>query len=141
MSGTITLCIIKPRAIKEKLAGLILSKIEESGFTISAMKMLYMSEKNAALFYEIHKERPFYDELVKFMSSGPVIAAQLSRPDAVIEFRKLIGSTNPNEAGEGTLRKLFGKSTQMNAVHGSDSDENAQRECKFFFKSEDICNP
>ncbi len=140
MSGTITLCIIKPRAIKEKLAGPILNKIEESDFTICAMKMFYMSEKTAGLFYEVHKEKPFYNDLVKFMSSGPVIVAQLSKPNAVEEFRKLIGSTNPEEAAEGTIRKLFGKSIQMNAIHGSDSDENAQRECKFFFKPEDICN-
>jgi nucleoside-diphosphate kinase len=140
MNGTITLTIIKPRAIREKLAGPILNKIEEAGFTICAMKMFYMSEKTAALFYEVHKERPFYNDLVKFMSSGPVIVAQLSKPNAVEEFRKLIGSTNPEDAADGTIRKLFGKSVQMNAVHGSDSDENAQRECKFFFKPEDICN-
>lgn len=140
MNGTITLCIIKPRAIREKLAGPILNKIEEAGFTICAMKMFYMSEKTAASFYEIHHDRPFYTDLVKFMSSGPVIVAQLSKPNAVAEFRKLIGSTNPEEAAIGTIRKLFGKSIQMNAVHGSDSDDNARRECNFFFKPEEICN-
>jgi len=104
------------------------------------MKMFYMSEKTASLFYEIHKERPFFNDLVNFMSSGPVIVAILSKPNAVEEFRKIIGSTNPEEAEEGTIRKLFGRSIQMNAVHGSDSDENALRECNFFFKPEEICN-
>jgi nucleoside-diphosphate kinase len=140
MSGTITLTIIKPRAIREKLAGLILHKIEESGFTICAMKMFYMSEKTAARFYEIHQGKEFFNGLVSYMASGPVIVAQLSKPNAVEEFRKLIGSTNPEEAEEGTIRKIFGKSLRMNAVHGSDSNENARRECDFFFKSEEICN-
>ncbi len=140
MNGNITLTIIKPRAIKEKLAGHILHMIEEEGFTICALKMFYMSEKTAARFYEVHKERPFYNDLVKFMSSGPVIVAQLSKNNAVEEFRKLIGSTNPAEAEDGTIRKRFGKSIQMNAVHGSDSDENAKRECAFFFKPKEICN-
>jgi len=140
MTGNITLAIIKPRALREKLSGAIIHKIEESGFTIRALKMIQMSDETASQFYEVHKGRPFYDDLVKFMSSGPVIVAQLHKNNAVEDFRKLIGSTNPAEAQDGTIRKLFGKSVQQNAIHGSDSDENAARECAFFFNENEICN-
>lgn len=140
MTGNITLAIIKPRALREKLSGAIIHKIEESGFTIRALKMIHMSDETAAEFYAVHKGRPFYDDLVKFMSSGPVIVAQLHKNNAVEDFRKLIGSTNPAEAQDGTIRKLFGKSVQQNAIHGSDSDENAARECAFFFHENEICN-
>jgi nucleoside-diphosphate kinase len=140
MNGKITLTIIKPRAVREKLAGSILQKIEEKGFRLCAIKMIYMTEPMASEFYAEHKGKPFFDDLVRFMSSGPVVVAQLFKHNAVEEFRKLIGSTNPETAAEGTIRRLFGKSLQQNAVHGSDCDENAARESKFFFKPEELVN-
>lgn len=133
MDNDFTLAIIKPNAVKNKKTGPILAMINESGFRISAMKMIRLTKPQAQDFYAVHRERPFYDGLVEFMSSGPIIAMILSRNDAVEEFRKLIGETDPSKAEEGTIRKIFATSLQMNAVHGSDSPENAIKEAAFFF--------
>ena len=107
--------------------------ILSAGFDITAMKIVHLSRDQAADFYSVHRERPFYNNLVEFMSSGPIVAAALKKENAVEDYRKLIGSTNPADAAEGTIRKFFGTSIERNAVHGSDSDENAAIECSFFF--------
>lgn len=133
MDGSITFSIIKPNAVRTGKAGPILAMINEAGFEIGAMKMLKMTREQAELFYAVHRERPFFGSLVEFMSSGPVIVMILRHENAVEEFRKLIGATDPAKAEPGTIRKLFAVSVQMNAVHGSDSDENAERESSFFF--------
>jgi nucleoside-diphosphate kinase len=136
--GNITLTIIKPDAVLDGSAGAILEMIEKAGFRVKALKMKQLSEKEAGAFYAVHKERPFYGELVSYMTSGAVIPAVLEKDDAVNAFRKLIGATNPENAEEGTIRKRFGKSIQFNAVHGSDSDENAFREAHFFFAESEM---
>lgn len=128
-----TFTIIKPSAVQNGFTGSILAKINEAGFKIIAMKYTQITLQQAALFYEIHKDMPFYDSLVSFMASGPVVVAILEKEKAVEDYRLLIGKTDPARAGEGTIRKLFGKSIQQNAVHGADSDENAEREASFFF--------
>jgi nucleoside-diphosphate kinase len=128
-----TFTMIKPDATKKGYTGAILQKISDAGFRIVAMKMTNISLVKAGEFYEVHKERPFYGELVEFMSSGPITAAILEKENAVEEFRKLIGATNPAQADEGTIRKLFATSIGENAIHGSDSDENAKIEGDFFF--------
>src|SRR6476620_3143041 len=128
-----TFTMIKPDATGKGYTGAILQKINEAGFRIVAMKMTHLSGVKAGEFYEIHKERPFHSELVTFMSSGPITAAILEKENAVEEFRKLIGATNPAQADEGTIRKLFATSIGENAIHGSDSDENALIEGDFFF--------
>ena len=128
-----TLGIIKPDAVKKNLIGKIISIIEERGFKIRAMKMLLLREKDAKEFYIVHKERPFYNDLVKFMTSGPIVVMLLERENAISEWRKTMGATNPEEAEEGTIRRLYGTSIQNNAVHGSDSPENAKIEIDFFF--------
>ena len=128
-----TFTMIKPDATDKGYTGAILQKINEAGFRIVAMKMTHLSITKAGEFYEVHKERPFYGELVEFMSSGPIVAAILEKENAVTEFRKLIGATNPAQAEEGTIRKNFAASVGENAVHGSDSDENAEIEGNFFF--------
>lgn len=133
MSGNKTFSMIKPGAVHNKHIGHILSKIEEAGFTIAAIKTIRMSIDMAAEFYDVHKERPFYQELIEFMSSGPIVAMVLLKDNAVEDFRKLIGATDPAKAEEGTIRRLFATSKSHNAVHGSDSDENAEREAAFFF--------
>ena len=133
MSGNITFTMIKPDAVKAGHIGAILAKINEGGFRIVAMKYTHLSAAKAGEFYEIHKERPFYQELVKFMSSGPIVAAVLEKDNAVEDFRKLIGATNPAEAAPGTIRALYATSIGENAVHGADSDENALREASFHF--------
>lgn len=125
--------MIKPDATKKGHTGAILDQIIKSGFTIKAMKWTRLTREQASLFYDIHRERPFYGELVEFMSSGPIVAAILEKGNAVADFRKLIGATNPAQAEEGTIRKLFAASVGENAVHGSDSDENAGIEGDFFF--------
>jgi len=127
--------MIKPDAVQDGHIGAILAKINEGGFKIKAMKMTKLSAEKAGQFYEVHKERPFYGELVEFMSSGHIIAAILEKENAVADFRKLIGATNPAEAEEGTIRKMFARSLGENAVHGSDSDENAKIEGDFFFSN------
>jgi nucleoside-diphosphate kinase len=129
----ITFTMIKPGAVKSDYTGKILEKIIASGFRIQAMKMLRLSKSEAEKFYEVHKDRPFYNELTTFMSSGPVVAAILEKENAVSDYRKLIGATNPEQAEVGTIRKLYAANIQDNAVHGSDSDENAQAEASFFF--------
>jgi nucleoside-diphosphate kinase len=133
MSGNITFTMIKPSAFAAGYTGKILAKIEEGGFKIIAMKKVALTKEQAGHFYEMHKERPFYGELTDFMSSGPIVAATLQKENAVEAFRKFIGATDPAKADEGTIRKLYGKSLSENAIHGSDSDESAERESGFFF--------
>lgn len=125
--------MIKPDAMKNKHAGAILDQILKAGFRVVALKQTFLSKEKAGEFYEVHKERPFYGELVQFMSSGVIIAAILEKDDAVASFRKLIGATDPSKADEGTIRKSFATSVGENAIHGSDSDENAEIEGNFFF--------
>lgn len=129
----ITFTMIKPEAVKANHIGGILKMIEDGGFKIIAMKKVLLSKERAAKFYEIHKERPFYNELVDYMSSGPIIAAILKKDNAVADFRTLIGATNPLEAAEGTIRKKYATSLAENAIHGSDSDMNAKIESDFHF--------
>ena len=131
--GNITFTMIKPEAVEAGNSGAILKRIEDGGFRIIALKKVHLSKEKAGKFYEVHKERPFYRELVEYMSGGPIIAAILEKENAVSDFRNLIGSTNPEEAEEGTIRKEFATSLAMNAIHGSDSDENAQIEADFHF--------
>jgi nucleoside-diphosphate kinase len=128
-----TFTMVKPDAVAANNIGGILEKINGAGFKIIAMKYTRLSREQAGKFYEVHKERPFYGELVDFMSSGPIVAAILEKDNAVADFRTLIGATNPAEAAEGTIRKMYAKSMGENAVHGSDSDENAAIEGDFFF--------
>ena len=128
-----TFTMIKPDAMKNKHAGAILDKIIKAGFRIVALKQTFLTPEKAGEFYAVHKERPFYGELVQFMSSGVIIAAILEKNNAVADFRTLIGATDPARADEGTIRKLFAKSVGENAIHGSDSDENAKIEGDFFF--------
>jgi nucleoside-diphosphate kinase len=128
-----TFTMIKPDAMKSGHAGLILDRIIKEGYKVVALKMTKLSADKAGEFYAVHKERPFYGELVQFMSSGPIIAAILEKNNAVADFRTLIGATNPTQAAEGTIRKLYAVSVGENAVHGSDSDENAKIEGDFFF--------
>jgi len=134
-----TFTMIKPDAFKKGHSGAILDRIIKEGFGIKALKMLHLSKEKAGEFYAIHRERPFYGELVEFMSSGPIIAAILEKDNAVESFRKLIGATNPAAADEGTIRKLFASSVGENAIHGSDSDANAAIESAFFFSGLEQC--
>ena len=137
MAGKITLTIIKPGAFRKGYTGPILNMINQAGFRIIAMKLTKLSTKQAETFYAIHRSKPFYESLVEFMSSGPIVAAILQKENAVEEYRELIGATNPEKAAEGTIRRKYAESIEMNAVHGSDSDENAIIEADFFFsKSE-----
>jgi len=133
MNGNKTLTMIKPVAVEKGFIGPILAKINEAGFRIVSMKLIRLTVEQAKQFYLIHSERPFYNDLVEFMSSGPIVAAILEKENAVEEYRKLIGATNPANAAPGTIRALYGTSLQANAVHGSDSDENAIIESDFFF--------
>ena len=128
-----TLSIIKPDATKRNLIGIILSKLESSGLKIIAQKKLQLTELQAKQFYKVHEERPFYNDLVKFMISGPVVVQVLEGENAVIKNRQVMGATNPEEAEEGTIRKEFAESLEANSVHGSDSIENAHQEISFFF--------
>jgi nucleoside-diphosphate kinase len=138
MAGTITFTMIKPDAIADGYSGKILQHIEAAGFEIIALKMTRLSLEQAGQFYGIHQGKPFYDKLVNFMSSGKIMAAVLQKSDAVADFRKFIGSTDPSKAEEGTMRKLYARSMEQNAVHGSDSDENARIEAGFFFSNFEI---
>ena len=131
--SNITFTMIKPEAVEAKNAGAILNRIENAGFRIVALKKVHLSASRAAEFYAVHKERPFYQELIDYMSSGPIMAAILEKENAVSDFRKLIGATNPENAEAGTIRADFAESMAKNAVHGSDSDENAQIEADFHF--------
>lgn len=133
MAANKTFTMIKPDAFEAGNSGAILKMIEEAGFKIVAMKATQLTPAIAGKFYEVHKERPFYADLCKYMSSGPIIAAILEKDNAVEDYRNLIGATNPANAAEGTIRKIFAKSIEANAVHGSDSDENAEIEGSFFF--------
>lgn len=133
MKGNITLTMIKPEAVRNGHTGNILARIIEGGFEIEAMKYLKLSKEQAEKFYEIHRERPFFKDLVEFMSSGPIVAAVLRKENAVEAYRGYIGSTNPKDAVPGSIRALYGTNIQENAVHGSDSDENASKEASFFF--------
>jgi len=133
MADNRTLTIIKPDGVENGNIGNILQKITDSGFKIIAMKYIRLTTEQAGKFYAVHRERPFYNDLVNFMTSGTVVPAILEKENAVEDFRKLIGATNPANAAEGTIRKLFAESIERNAVHGSDSDENAEIEGNFFF--------
>ena len=131
--SNLTFTMVKPEAVEAGNTGAILNKIEKAGFRIVAMKKVLLSKERAGEFYAVHKERPFYGELVDYMSSGPIIAALLEKDNAVLDFRTLIGATDPSEAAEGTIRAEFAESKAKNAVHGSDSDENANIEADFHF--------
>ncbi len=135
--SNITFTMIKPDAVKAGNIGAILAKINEAGFRIKAMRMTRLSKEQAGQFYAIHSERPFYGELCDFMSSGHIVAAILEKENAIADFRATIGATNPADAAEGTIRKMFAKSIGENAIHGSDSDENAIIEGNFFFSGFD----
>ena len=135
MATNRTFTMIKPDAVEKNYIGGILDKINAAGFRIVAMKYTKLSKEEAGEFYAVHSERPFYGELVEYMSNGPIVAAILEKENAVADFRTLIGATNPAEAAEGTIRKLYAESISANAVHGSDSDENAAIEGNFFFSS------
>ena len=133
MAGNRTFTMIKPMAVKNGFVGPIMNKIHEGGFRIVAMKFLKLSLEQAKEFYAVHKGKSFYDDLCVFISSGPIVAAILEKENAIEAYRELIGATNPEEAAEGTIRNLYATSTQKNAVHGSDCDENAIIESNFFF--------
>ncbi|MEX2565741.1 MAG: nucleoside-diphosphate kinase [Cyclobacteriaceae bacterium] len=133
MASNKTFTMIKPDAFGAANSGAIIKMMEEAGFKITALKTTQLTKTQAGKFYEVHKERPFYKDLCTYMSSGPIIAAILEKENAVEDFRKLIGATNPADAAEGTIRKLYATSLEANAVHGSDSDENAAIEGGFFF--------
>lgn len=138
MIGNRTFTMIKPDAVESGYIGAILEKISSAGFKIVAMKYTQMSRRDAQEFYAIHKERPFFGELVNFMTRGPIVSAILEKENAVEDFRALIGATNPADAAEGTIRKLYAKDIGENAVHGSDSDENAAIEGAFHFAGREI---
>ena len=133
--GNITFTMIKPEAVAAGNTGAIFSRIEDAGFRIVALKKIHLSAEIAGKFYEVHNERPFYGELVEYMSESPIVAAILEKENAVADFRVLIGATNPEDAAEGTIRKEFATSIAMNAIHGSDSDENANIEAEFHFSA------
>ena len=138
MATNQTFTMIKPDAVEKGYIGAILNKINASGFKIVSMKMTQLSVREAELFYAVHKDRPFFKDLVAFMSRGPIVAAVLEKENAVDDFRTLIGATNPEEAAEGTIRKLYATSVGENAVHGSDSDENAAIESQFHFSGREL---
>ena len=135
MTGKRTFTMIKPSAVKSGFTGKILDMFREAGFRMVSMKYMRLTPDQAEAFYEVHKERSFYAELVAFMSSGPIVAAILEKENAVEDFRKLIGATDPTNADYGTIRQIYGSNVQENAVHGSDSDENAEKESNFFFSA------
>jgi nucleoside-diphosphate kinase len=132
--------MIKPDAVGNKVVGEIIAKTQKEGFEILGMKMTRLSEAEAKKFYEVHKERPFYNDLVSYMTSGPIVAMALKKDNAVSAWREFIGATNPEDAAEGTIRKMYGKNIENNAVHGSDSDENANREIAFFFTEGELAS-
>ena len=136
--SNITFTMLKPDSIRNGNTGAILDKIVKSGFKIKAMKFTKMTAEKASKFYAIHSERPFFKDLVGYMTSGPIVAAILEKDNAVNDFRELIGSTNPEEAKEGTIRNMFAKSISENTIHGSDSDENAKIESEFHFSPDEI---
>ena len=138
MTGSRTLTIVKPDAFGAGKAGKILAHLETGGFKVITSRVVRMTEAQAGAFYEVHRERPFYGSLVKFMISGPCMPMVLEKDNAVLSLREAIGSTDPAEAAEGTVRKLFAESKERNAIHASDSDENAEREARFFFAESEI---
>lgn len=138
MTGNRTFTMIKPDAVEKGYIGAILEKISAAGFKIVAMKYTQLNRRDAETFYGVHSERPFFGELVEFMTRGPIVAAILEKANAVEDFRALIGATNPEQAAEGTIRKLYASSLGENAVHGSDSDENAMIEGAFHFSGREI---
>ncbi len=133
-----TLTILKPDSVGDGNTGKILDHLIQEGFVVRALKLLRLSERQARAFYEVHKERPFYDALVAFMTSGPVVAAALERTDAVTHLREVMGATDSKQAAPGTVRALFGTDIERNAIHGSDSPENAAREVGFFFSESEL---
>ena len=133
-----TFSIIKPDALKRNLIGHINQMIESADLKILASKKIYLTKNQAQIFYQVHKERPFFDSLVNYMTSGPVQVQVLEGEDAVIKYRKIMGATNPDEAEEGTIRKQYGESIEANSVHGSDSEENANIEISFFFSGSEL---
>jgi nucleoside-diphosphate kinase len=138
MAGTTTLTIVKPDAFASGKAGKIIAHLEAGGFRVVTARVLHMTEAQAGAFYEVHRERPFYGSLVKFMTSGPCMPMVLEKSDAVLGLRDAIGATDPAEAAEGTVRKLFAESKERNAIHASDSDDNAAREARFFFSETEL---
>jgi nucleoside-diphosphate kinase len=138
MAGRLTFAMIKPDAVASGNAGNILAHLERGGFAVRAMRLVQMSRREAEAFYAVHRGRPFFEELVGFMSSGPAVAMALEAEDAVAAWRRAIGATDPAEAAPGTIRKEFAESKGRNAVHGSDSDENALREVAFFFPEREL---
>ena len=138
MAGTRTLTIVKPDAFGAGKAGKIIAHLEQGGFKLKAARVMHLTEPQAREFYAVHKERPFYGSLVTFMTSGPCMPMVLEKADAVGALRKAIGATDPAQAEEGTVRKLFAESKERNAIHASDSDENAEREARFFFAESDL---
>ncbi|MFA7228273.1 MAG: nucleoside-diphosphate kinase [Melioribacteraceae bacterium] len=133
-----TLAILKPDCVKKNLIGNVVTKIQEAGFKVSAMKMVKLTPDAAKGFYEIHRERPFFNDLIAYMTSGPCVPIALEKENAVEDFRKLIGATDPAKAAEGTIRKMYAGSIQENIVHGSDSDENAANEILHFFSRKEL---
>lgn len=133
-----TLAILKPDCVKKNLIGKVITQIQNAGFKVTALKMVKLTDDSARGFYEIHKERPFYNDLVVYMTSGPCVPIALEKVNAVEDFRKLIGATDPAKAAEGTIRKLYAESIQENIVHGSDSDENAVKEISHFFSRKEL---
>lgn len=138
--GNHTLAIIKPDAVEKNVIGEILAKITQAGFKIRGVKLTRINEAIAGEFYAVHKERPFYGELIEYMTSGPIVPIALEKENAVEDFRTLIGATDPKKADEGTIRALYGTGIEANAIHGSDSDENAERETLFFFSESELVN-
>ena len=138
MAGNTTLTIIKPDAFGSGKSGKIIAHLEAGGFKVVATRVLHMTEAQAGAFYEVHKERPFYGSLVKFMTSGPCMPMVLEKSNAVLALRDAIGATDPAEASDGTVRKLYAESKERNAIHASDSDENALRESRFFFSEAEL---
>jgi nucleoside-diphosphate kinase len=136
--GNKTLAILKPDAVEKKVTGQIIARIQEAGFTIMGIKMTKLTDSTATGFYEIHKDKPFFGELLGYMTSGPCIPIALIKENAVEDFRKLIGATDPQKADEGTIRKDFAESITKNIVHGSDSDENAEKEIAYFFSRSEL---
>jgi nucleoside-diphosphate kinase len=138
MPGNRTLAIIKPDAFSSGKAGRIIAHLEDAGFRMRASRVLHLTGNSAGEFYAVHRERPFYASLVRFMTSGPCMPLLLEREGAVAELRRVIGATDPAEAAEGTVRKLYAESKERNAIHASDSDENAEREAAFFFSGVEL---
>ncbi len=138
MAAQRTLCIIKPDAVKAGKSAAILERIQSEGFRVLSLRQQHLSQRQAEGFYAVHRERPFFASLCSFMTSGPVVIAALEREDAVRHWRDVIGATDPAKAAPGTIRKLFGSTLEQNAVHGSDSEQNGQLECGYFFAEMDL---